>query len=533
MTDGYKSSTTADLPARVRFAMPSVADLIFIALLATIVFTPLSERLLGDAGTGWHIRTGQLILDTKTIPHTDPFSSTMQGRPWFAWEWLYDLVVGKLDRAFGLNGVVWLTAVIAAGVFAWTFRAIVLHGTNLLVALVLYLLAVSASTIHLLARPHVFSWLFALGWFLILSDYERKGAGWRRGKLWLLPLLMIVWVNVHGGFVLGFALLGIFWLAAAWEWVSTSGDRIEDTLERLSSSGRMRELLVTGLLTALATMVNPYAWNLPRHVWSYLNDRFLMDHIDEFRVPDFHLIAPKCFLALVLLAMVALARRGRESSGCQMRISAILTLLFATASGVYASRNIPVSSLLLAMVIGPALSPGNGWWGGFLDRMRETEMALRGHLWPIVAVLVTLGIVANGGRAGSAQLMDAHFDPRRQPVAAVDYLEKNRIAGPVLAPDMYGGYVIYRLYPRMLVVADDRHDMYGSEFFKSYLKLMRGEPGWDEVLHAHPAGCVLLPKDSPLVSLLLLETAGWTKIYGDDLAVIFVPAVGRLQSASH
>src|SRR5579863_9948609 len=172
MTGGYKSSTTANMPVWLRVGLPSVADLIFVALLVTLAFTPLSVRLLGDAGTGWHIRTGQLILDTKAIPHTDPFSSTMTGQPWFAWEWLYDLIVGKLDRRLGLNGVVWLTAVIAAGVFAWTFRVMVAHGTNLLVALVLYLLAVSASTIHLLARPHIFGWLFALAWFSILEEYE-------------------------------------------------------------------------------------------------------------------------------------------------------------------------------------------------------------------------------------------------------------------------------------------------------------------------------------------------------------------------
>jgi hypothetical protein len=532
MTGGYKSSTTANMPVWLRVGLPSVADLIFVALLVTLVFTPLSVRLLGDAGTGWHIRTGQLILDTKAIPHTDPFSSTMTGQPWFAWEWLYDLIVGKLDRSLGLNGVVWLTAVIAAGVFAWTFRVMVAHGTNLLVALVLYLLAVSASTIHLLARPHVFGWLFALVWFSILEEYERSGSGWKRGKLWLLPLLMIFWVNLHGSFLLGFGLLAIFWLAAVWDWLQASDDRIEDTLHRLSAGRRAQELLIAGGLTVLATLANPYGWNLHRHVWSYLSDRYLMDHIDEFRPPDFHLIAPKCFLVLVLLAIVAVARRERAAHGSEMRTSAILVILFAVASGVYGSRNIPMSSLLLAIVIGPPLSPGYGWLRGFLDRMRETEMALRGHLWPIIAVLVTLGIAADGGRVGASQLMDAHFDPHRLPVVAVDHLERNQIAGPVLAPDMYGGYVIYRMYPRMLVVADDRHDLYGSAFFKSYLKLMRGEPGWEEVLRAHPAGCVLLPKDSPLVSLLL-QTADWKKVYADDVAVIFVPAGGRLQSSSH
>jgi len=101
----------------VRWLIPSIGDLIFIALLGLLAFTTLSVRLLGDAGIGWHIRTGQLILATHAIPHLDPFSSTMAGHPWFAWEWIYDVLVGWLDRVAGLNGVVFFTAPIIALTF--------------------------------------------------------------------------------------------------------------------------------------------------------------------------------------------------------------------------------------------------------------------------------------------------------------------------------------------------------------------------------------------------------------------------------
>src|ERR1700685_4584974 len=94
----------------MRVLLPSGGDLIFLAMLPTLLCTPLSTKLLGDGGIGWHIRTGQIIAVTHAIPRVDPFSSTMNGRPWFAWEWLYDLTVGQLDRDAGLNGVVWLTA---------------------------------------------------------------------------------------------------------------------------------------------------------------------------------------------------------------------------------------------------------------------------------------------------------------------------------------------------------------------------------------------------------------------------------------
>ncbi len=98
----------------------------------------------------------------------------MTGQPWFAWEWLYDVIVGWLESAAGLNGVVLFTALVIAVVFAWTFRLLLRRGTNVLVALVLVLLAASASMIHFLARPHVVSWLFTVAWFWILESSEKS-----------------------------------------------------------------------------------------------------------------------------------------------------------------------------------------------------------------------------------------------------------------------------------------------------------------------------------------------------------------------
>ncbi|MFZ1159177.1 MAG: hypothetical protein WAO10_15445, partial [Candidatus Sulfotelmatobacter sp.] len=114
-----------------------MGDTIFIAMLAVLTCTSLSVRLLGDAGIGWHIRTGQQILAVHAIPRVDSFSSVMRGKTWFAWEWLYDVIVGGLDSWAGLNGVVWFTAVVIASVFAWTFRLLLRRGTNVFVALVL------------------------------------------------------------------------------------------------------------------------------------------------------------------------------------------------------------------------------------------------------------------------------------------------------------------------------------------------------------------------------------------------------------
>jgi hypothetical protein len=506
----------------MRYAMPSVANVIFLALLGALVFTPLSVRLLGDAGIGWHIRTGQQILATHAVPRVDSFSSTMGGRPWIAWEWLYDLFVGQLEITLGLNGVVWFTTVVIAAIFSWMFRILIVRGVNVLIAVLLTLLAASASMIHFLARPHVVSWLFTLAWFVILdsaeSDYERV-----RGSVWLLPLMMLVWVNVHGGFLIGFVLLGIFWISAVWQGFSLNESRIEESFQKITAGNRAWNLVWVGLLSAAATLVNPYGWKLHAHIFSYLSDRFLMDHIDEFQSPNFHGVAQRCFLILLIIAIVTLAVRGRH-----LRISYVLTVLFAVWTGLYASRSIPVSSILLVVIVGPLIWPNERdgilsgiTTPGFIRRMTEMELGLRGQLWPVIAVVVTFLIAAAGGRIGSNRLMDAHFDRKRMPVEAVNYLQSSGVAGPVLSPDFWGGYLIYRLYPREQVVVDDRHDLYGAEFFKLYLKMIRVENGWQEFLRQHEASCLLLPKDSALTNVVI-ESREWRAVYGDDVAVIFV-----------
>jgi len=519
MAEGSRSSSGRETPAWVRVAMPSAADLFFVTVLGVLVFTPLAVRLLGDADIGWHIRAGQQIAATHAVPRVDSFSSTMEGQPWFAWEWLYDLVVGQLETRVGLNGVVWLTAVVIAAVFAWTFRLLMARGANVLVSLLLVLLALWASTIHFLARPHVMRWLFTLVWFVILDSSERDsfdGSVERSGKrLWALPLLMLVWVNVHGGFLLGFVLWGIFLLGAVCSWWLTKANRIEEVLQKIAAGKRVRTLCWIGVASAGASLVNPYGWNLHRHAYSYLSNRFLMDHIDEFQSPNFHELAQKCFLALLLITGTVLAIRGRE-----LRVSQGLTVLFALYAGLYASRNIPVSAILLVMVVGP-LVPAFGVAREFFQRMAAVESKLHGHVWPIAGMIVTLAIAANGGRIGSSLLMDAHFDSRRMPAEAVNYLEKNDVKGPVLSPDYWGGYLIYRLYPKTRVVVDDRHDLYGAGFFWSYLRMMRVELGWEGFLKTHEAACVLLPRDSALANILG-RTPGWRTIYADDVAIAFV-----------
>ncbi len=289
---------------------------------------------------------------------------------------------------------------------------------------------------------------------------------------------------------------------------------VNTSTQRIAAAKRARKLAWVTLLSALATLANPYGWKLHAHVYAYLSNRFLMDHIDEFQSPNFHFIAQRCFLALLLITLAVLALRGRD-----LRISHALTLFFAVYTGLYASRSIPVSALLLVMVIGPLLSSKKSS-GGFLHRMRAMESRMRGHFWPTLAILFTLYIAHSRGRLDSTLLMNARFDPQRMPTDAVNYIVNHDVKGPVLSPDYWGGYLIYRLHPKEKVVLDDRHDLYGADFFKSYLKLIHAEPGWEDFLREHQASYIVVPKQSALATVLT-ESAAWKPIYADSVALVF------------
>jgi len=120
-----------------RFLLPSVRDLVFVVAFWALLVGPLSNRPLADADIGWHIRTGEQILATHSVPRVDSFSSTMQGQPWLAWEWLYDTLLGVVYGSMGLNGVVWLAALLMSTSFAVLFWQMLARGVGLPVALLL------------------------------------------------------------------------------------------------------------------------------------------------------------------------------------------------------------------------------------------------------------------------------------------------------------------------------------------------------------------------------------------------------------
>jgi hypothetical protein len=510
----------------VGYLVPSVADLIFVILLVTMSCGLMATRLLGDASTGWHIRNGQQILHTRSVPYADPFSASTSGSSWYAWEWLYDAGMGAVYERSGLNGVVFVSAALIALTFALLFRMMLQRGASLPIALLLLLLALISSSIHFFARPHVVSWLFTLVWFEILDSCDPAAGSKTPRRLFWLPVLMLFWVNLHGGFVFAFVLLGVYLLSGFIEYFLGEGEARQRTV------GWLRKLGTVTALSLLASLVNPYGYKLHEHVYRYLSDRWLMNHIDEFLAPNFHGFPQQCFAALLLMAIATLAI-GRS----RVRLSQLFVVLLAGASGLYASRNLPVASILLVLLIAPLVSQAVivlaaaqdtpqkmrvllARFQHFASRVEAMEASLRGHVWPFAVVILGIVICLHQGRLGPVRLMDAGFDAKRFPVEAAEVIAARGTREPIFTLDSWGGYLIYSLYPQAKVFVDDRHDLYGSAFFKQYLKAIRVEPGWDVLLNDNHVNWVLLPKESALANALR-GSQQWKVSYEDKTAVLF------------
>src|SRR6185312_4913165 len=245
---------------------PSLVDLFFVVMLLVVFGSPLSwQALLSDGDTGWHIRTGEIILRTGAVPASDIFSFSRAGAPWFAWEWLSDLTFALLYRWHGLAAVVGFSSVVlvlcAGLLLCWLMR----RGAGLGIGLPVTLATASACSVHYLARPHIFTLLFlTLALWALDEDRRRPTA-----ILWALVPLSALWANLHGGFVAWIAILVLHLatIAAARDWPA---------LRRYGA--------LTGLCFA-ATFLNPNGWRLHQHIARYLSSSWILDNVQEFQSP--------------------------------------------------------------------------------------------------------------------------------------------------------------------------------------------------------------------------------------------------------
>ncbi len=480
-----------------------------VTLMACLFLFDGSSRLFRDSDTGWHVRIGERMLLSGAVPRQDPYSFTQTGRPWMAWEWAADVAMGALHQRAGLPGVAWLFGLaIAASVWLWV-RLTWSAGGDFLLACALMPWMWTTAGLHWLARPHLLGWLWLI---LTLLAAERGSTRFVARHGWMAFLLAVVWANTHASFVFGFVVLALYALGEVTAWlIWNSGDW-----------RRARWYALVLLCAAPGTLLNPYGWALHRHVFQYLSDTELLSRVAEFQSFNFHADGAGAVLGVLLVTL-----GGAACALSQRAVGRGLVLLLFSCVALRSARGLPLlavcalplanGSITLALLRIRHLRPlAQQALNGFLrysGNLRKLDAGLRG--WAVAPLVLMLAWV---GLSIPAVAAHAGFSSREFPVAAAASVASLPAEARILAPDKYGGYLIYRFAGERKVYFDGRSDFYGAAFMKAYIRLMEARPGWQEQVRRFAFTHALLPVDASLRAAL--ESAGWLTVYRDSVAVL-------------
>jgi len=488
---------------KLNFFIPSLANIIFLALFLTLLFTP-GINLLLDCDTGYHIRTGEYILETFSIPKYDIFSFSTPSNEWINTAWLSDVVMHLLHRPFGLTGVVIFFAFLISFVYPLLFKIIRQYGVNIIFTTLIVLFVLICSQIHWLARPHIFSWILLLIWYYLLDSFWYS----HRNYLYFLPPIMLLWINLHGSFALGFMIIVIYLLGSL--------IRILRAVDKQLYIKKAKFLGLTTIACLIFSFINPSNYHTLLYPFKLVSERFIMDHVDEFLSPNFHYAMAFEFFLLLMIVIFVISRNRLNF------IEIILALVF-THMALYSRRFIPVFSIIIAPILAKhaeaILKESDGRFASFLkkraNKIAATDASVKGYIWIVIAIIV----VTVGAKGG---LLNYGFDDKKKPVAAVEFMKRESLKGNMFNNDEFGDYIIYSAYPQYRVFIDGRIGaVYDEKRLKEYSRVIFFESGWEGIIEKYNIKWIIFDTNS-ILSRFLLEKKEWHLIYSDKVANIFV-----------
>ncbi|HLJ46979.1 MAG TPA: hypothetical protein VKU01_13270 [Bryobacteraceae bacterium] len=456
-----------------------VPDLALLAAIVTLIYSlagfHASRELFRDATTGWHLVTGERILEGYRFPRQDPYSFVGTGAPWLARDWAADCLMGLAFTRAGLAGVAAIF-VVALALVSWIwFRLTWAVNGNFFLACLLFVPMVSNASVEWLAVPRVLGWILLLAavWF-----FEQPRPRFRLRDYAVVVLGSIVWANVDETFFLLPAIALIYAISHFARPLIWNADASVEL-------ARGRSFLLTAVLSALATLANPYGWRLA--------------------APSL-----ECHSTLVLLIGVI----GGAAALAQKKLAHFLLLVAFACE----PRGVPAAALLLLPLANGAITDGlrrahdlraavRHGLSAFLtysDRLRLLDARRTGFAWgAIAAVLVLLWF--------RLPTVAAHtgFPPERFPVVAANELTLVPPDARLLAPADYGGYVVFRFQGARKVLAYEGND---------FARVFEARPGWQAEVERLDFTHALLPDDSPLVPAL--EQIGWKVVFRDEVATL-------------
>jgi hypothetical protein len=381
-------------------------------------------------------------------------------------------------------------------------------GAGPVVAFPIFLLSIGGSTMHYLARPHIFSLLFLLISIWLLDSQRRQQS---KSVWWLVPITLI-WTNLHGAWPALFLLLGIQIAVRFWR-----GDSAYQT-----------ELKV-GIACAVATLCNPYGWSLHLHIATYLQSDWIRTSVAEFQSPQFR---GENLLQFEVLLLGSLAVAGLHMSrGWAAWIEGAYVILWAHFA-LSSVRHAPILILVGAPVLAVELY-------GLLDRFwatakksdvlgvfRDLDFDLRPKFSSLSVWALALSITV--WALGKNKWPD-DFPANSFPVSARLALQEQLRGERIFMPDQWADYWIYHEWPTTRIWMDGRSDFFGEILGKETLKVAKAEPGWAERLAEWKISHALLPVGSPLAGAM--QTQGWKVLYSDRVTVaLSLPSLRALDS---
>jgi hypothetical protein len=482
---------------------------LLVIVFMAVIFTGAAQPIT-DPDFWWHLKTGQFIVKTRSIPHTDIFSSVRFGSEWVTHEWLSEVFIYSVFRSLGYAGLIVVFSIVITVAFWIAYQRCRQLAGHPFVAGFALLLGAAATMPTWGVRPQMFSLLFAS---IFISFLERYSRCEEMPSIWWLAPLMIFWVNLHAGFALGLALI-VLTIAGLWlDWLLLRKNFFADFWPRA------RPLCWLLIICLAAVCLNPNGARMYFYPFETLSSHAMMQHIQEWRSPDFHNSMFQALALLLLATFSALALSNKRA-----RPGELLMLAVTAWATLRSGRNVA----FFALVAMPLLAE-HSWtfitshrWDRWLAAPEKLGLDRTSALKLVVNVLLlmlALTVVALGVRRSVAR--QPVIEAQEFPEAAVDFIRDLKPPQPIFNEYVWGGYLIWRLYPDYRVYIDGRADVYGDQLVEEWLEMHNGKTTWRGPLDHHGIRTVLVKPDVALASLLR-QDSGWQNVFEDKQAVIFV-----------
>lgn len=465
------------------------------------------ERFLLDGDTGYHIRMGEYIGTHFQFAQFDIFSYFSPPVTWSNHEWLSQVIFYFLHQLGGLSAVVLLSSFLVAFYHSFLFSRIQKQ-TGTLTAYIAILFVLGNTYVHWLARPHLWTHVFFVLFLKILDDYQTHSIN----RLKWLPALMLFWVNLHGGFILGLCLILFYAGMNFLQSLFFSGPKRKESIHK----GNVFSLLF--FLASLVCLINPDGIHILLFPFQIASCKEVLKNVQEFRSADFQAFFPFLYSAIPLLGVCLLSRKTVPF------LQTVLIILFFQLS-LYSIRHIPLFAILAAPIFAQQLAylwTNFNYKPAFVEKLQKRFSSLnRQSQSPFLVDGVIFASVFLMFFSTQLNAFEAKFPEQSNPVKASEFIEKEQLPGNLFSDDSSGDYLIYRLWPKYKVFSYGSNDHAGIERFKAYEKVLRLKRGWEEVLEKYNVNWMVWPPQSAQAAIFEKD-ARWKLIYIDNASMIFI-----------